>query len=97
VKPATGARLHAVINGDWRNLDFEPRAGDIALVGKKGYGTHGVLVERFDPVTGELHTVEGNAHGRGPNGERQQGVVRCVRGIGQVRRIVRPGIGDLQS
>lgn len=95
VKPETGAREYGVVKGDYKNLTFDPRPGDILLVGKKGYGTHGCLVESYDAATGVFRTIEGNAFGQGPNGERQQGVVRFKRGIGQVRRIVRPGVDDL--
>lgn len=86
------------------DLPWKPRAGDFALVGKKpGYGTHGVLVEHFDEEHGLLYTIEGNAFGDGPNGEHQQGVVRQVRPFGAyakkgehiVRRVVRPGLDDL--
>lgn len=83
-------------------LPFEPRAGDIALVGIKGYGTHITLVENYDAARGCLSTIEGNAYGRGPNGEQQQGVVRQQRFIGarapnatHVRRIIRPSCDDL--
>lgn len=86
-------------------LEWEPRAGDIALVGTDGYGTHGVLVESFDKERGSCRTVEGNANGAGPHGERQQGVIRAERFFGgytpkgsvHVRRVVRPGLSDLKA
>lgn len=86
------------------DLKWIPRAGDIVLIGTKGYGTHGALVRSFDPATGEFVTVEGNATGWGPNGERQQGVVLQKRklgsyvgeGVPHVRRIARPGIEDVE-
>lgn len=85
------------------DLAWEPRAGDIALVGRAGYGTHGVLVERFDKENGCLITIEGNADGEGPNGEQQEGVIRCERFFGghapgavHVRRVIRWGLDDLR-
>lgn len=82
-------------------LQWEPRMGDILLIGPKGYGQHICLVESFDPEVGFL-TVEGNGNGSGPNGERQHGVVRAVRRLGAdkpgdwcARRIIRPSVDDL--
>lgn len=72
---------------------WAPRAGDIALVGHKSYGHHIVLVEKYED--GRIFTVEGNATGEGPNGERQQGVVRRRRPLSTVRRIIRPSVEDL--
>lgn len=40
-------------------------------------------------------TVEGNATGKGPNGERFQGVVTQVRALKDCRRLIRPGLCDL--
>lgn len=85
---------------------FEPRAGDILLVGTRpglSYGSHVCLVERWDPKDKVFHTVEGNATGRGPRGDRRQGVVRQVRPLGTARpreqshalRLIRPGLFDL--
>jgi hypothetical protein len=89
------------------DLPWVPRPGDIALVGNKGYGSHGVLIESVDIEEGCIYTVEGNSHGKGPNGERQQGVVRNAWYFGSdavkspvkgwhVRRVVRPGLDSLK-
>jgi hypothetical protein len=94
-RPADGARVRIAVDGRTA-LPVAPRAGDILLVGKKGYGTHICLVESYDPVTGVLNTIEGNARGLGPNGERQQGVIKTSRDLDEVRRIIRPGVDDLR-
>lgn len=96
VRPATGpARVREVVDGLNEAWSIAPRAGDILLVGKKGYGTHICLVESFTAGTGVFNTIEGNAYGAGPNGERQQGVIRGERNLVEVRRIIRPGVDDL--
>jgi hypothetical protein len=72
-------------------LEWEPAAGDVALVGADPaldpgkipeWGQHVALVRRYDP-RGVIETVEGNAWGLGPapEGEVRQyeGVVHCVR------------------
>lgn len=76
--------------------------GDILLIGSKGYGQHICLVESFDRGAGVFHTIEGNGTGDGPQGERQQGVVRGMRYLGTTkiggwcaRRIIRPSAEDL--
>lgn len=80
-------------------LPFEPRAGDILLVGTKGYGSHICLVESFDPETGLFNTIEGNGNGKGPNGELQHGVIRRRQRLGVsfycARRLIRPSVDDL--
>lgn len=58
-----------------------PRAGDVLLIGNKNYGQHITLIESWDPATGAFKTIEGNAFGLGPNGQKQQGVVRAVRHV----------------
>jgi hypothetical protein len=95
-RPADGERLRAAVDGlDFRRF-FDPRPGDILLVGKKGYGTHICLVESYDAAAGAFCTVEGNAFGNGPHGEYQQGVIRRTRGLKEIRRIIRPGVDDLR-
>ena len=47
-------------------------------VGSAGATTWGIC-ERVELSTGEIHTIEGNAFGRGPRGALMDGVVRCVR------------------
>jgi hypothetical protein len=75
-------------------LEWEPAAGDVALVGADPaldpgkipeWGQHVALVRSYDAARGVIETVEGNATGRGPReeghpeGRRYEGVVRCVR------------------
>jgi len=76
---------------------FGPRAGDILIVNGSGYGQHITLVERWNAATATkpFDTVEGNATGKGPNGERFQGVVTQVRALKDCRRLIRPGLCDL--
>ena len=72
--------------------------GDILLVGRAGYGSHICLVESYDAEGGVFSTVEGNGVGKGPNGERQHGVVRAKRILAAeygARRIIRPSAEDL--
>lgn len=75
--------------------------GDILLIGPSGYGAHICLVESFAETTGTFSTIEGNGTGRGPHGERQQGVVKALRKLGGLkgswcaRRIIRPSEEDL--
>lgn len=60
------------------------RPGDVLIVGDvKPYGDHIALVERVNRrVDGTVcTTIEGNAHGDGPYGHRQEGVVRCKRAL----------------
>ena len=73
------------------------RPGDICSIGapdQKNYGTHMVLVVGLGD--GVIYTIEGNAIGEGPGGDRYEGVVRQVRHILQtgnsmfVRVAVRP-------
>lgn len=70
---------------------FQPRAGDIVLVGQTqavagenflDYGTHVAVVEHFDPVAGVFYTIEGNGTGLGPDGAQKHGVIRAQRPLG---------------
>ena len=95
-------RLYAKLDENTKRAPFAPRAGDILTIGPvgTGYGKHICLVESFDDVANVFHTIEGNGTGLGPNGERQQGVVKGVRPIGgagvwHARRLIRPSLGDL--
>lgn len=89
-------RKWLAIDGDADDIDdFGPRAGDILIVNGKGYGQHITIVERWDPDLMHFLTVEGNATGKGPKGERYQGVVRQVRPLAVCRRLIRPGLCDL--
>lgn len=81
------------------DLTFEPRAGDILLIGPKGYGQHICLVESVKD--GFFRTIEGNGNGRDPMGNVQHGVVKSKRPLGQnmawcARRLIRPSVDDLR-
>ncbi len=85
----------------------DPQPGDILLVGgeQTGYGKHIALVERWNPDSGRFTTLEGNATGQGPRGERIHGVIRTTRRVGldradpptmyHARRLIRPSVHDL--
>jgi len=93
------------------DLAFEPRQGDILIIGPgrpqhaavpaswHAYGNHICLVESFDASRRIFRTLEGNGNGVGPHGEKQQGVVKGVRSLGgpgwHARRLIRPAIDDL--
>lgn len=89
-------RRYARLDGDAEDVElFAPRAGDILVVNGKGYGEHICIVERWDLASMTFETVEGNATGRGPSGERYQGVVRQTRALKDCRRLIRPGLCDM--
>jgi hypothetical protein len=96
-KPAD--RLLAEIDENSTALPWEPRAGDILLIGPagSGYGKHICLVESY--ADGVFRTIEGNGTGLAPNGKRWQGVVRAERKLGgegwHARRLIRPSAEDL--
>jgi len=101
---AGDARLYCIMDEAGHGLTFEPRAGDIGLVGDGNpvYGDHVVLVERYDAARRMLVTVEGNGGGVGPRGNRRQGIVRAERPVGRrpgggyyLRRLIRPGLADI--
>lgn len=78
---------------------FGLRAGDIAVVnGSDDYGQH-IVVVRGEPDWKRLllPCVEGNATGRGPSGERYQGVTQNDRPFDQIRHLYRPGFADLME
>lgn len=101
-KPPTGPyRLVAELDGGSTSLPFEPRAGDILMIGD-GIplpGDHICLVESYDPARKAFTTIEGNGSGLGPDGKRRQGVVRATRHLGGsgycARRLIRPAPSDL--
>lgn len=101
-KPTQGPyRLVAELDGGSTSLPFEPRAGDILMIGD-GIplpGDHICLVESYDPARKVFQTIEGNGTGVGPDGKRRQGVVRGVRHLGGsgycARRLIRPAPADL--
>lgn len=90
-------RKYLALDGDADDVDhFAPRAGDILIVNGKGYGQHITIVEVWDSAAMTFATVEGNATGKGPKGERYQGVVRQTRALKDCRRLIRPGLCDLE-
>lgn len=104
-KPASGP-YRQIVDLDEKStpssLTFGVQAGDILLIGPNpGYGQHICFVESFDPTTRMFATYEGNGTGTGPNGERQQGVVRGQRALGGTtgswcaRRLIRISPQDL--
>ncbi len=104
VMTGRAGRLYGVLDENSKRdaLPFEPRPGDILIIGYKGYGQHICLVESYDAAAGMFHTIEGNGNGTGPNGEHQQGVVRGLRPVGKrgtslwcARRLIRPSVDDL--
>lgn len=93
--------------GDLDGIEVLP--GDVLLVGGGGraYGDHVTLVERYDEVTGVFHTIEGNAVGAGPRGNKREGVIRTTRPLGldpgqprsmyHARRLLRFAPEDFES
>lgn len=98
-------------------LSWLPQPGDVVLVGpdpvepmeigkvRRGeHGRHVALVRSFDVVRGVVETVEGNAGGFGPAGEKiADGCVHATRPLPRggetartyhVRTIIRPGLAD---
>lgn len=75
-----GNELHAI---DVRQWDIRP--GDVLLIahdGSRERAHHITLVERWEPKELILHTIEGNASGLDPAGERlRNGVVKCTRNL----------------
>jgi hypothetical protein len=95
-------RLLAELDENSKTLPWEPRAGDILLIGPKGsgYGKHICLVESFDGK--DFKTIEGNGYGLAPNGKVWQGVIRNQRRLGagdgwHARRLIRPSPEDLSA
>lgn len=87
-----------VISGAWgqtsRCRDGEsPLPGDIVTVytsddRSPAYGNHIVLVASLPDESGEFDTIEGNAHGEGPEG-RIEGVIKRTRNMSSVAHIYR--------
>jgi hypothetical protein len=94
-------RLIAEIGEHSQSLPWEPQSGDILTIGPEGsgYGKHICLVESYDRSSSTFKTIEGNGVGKGPDGEKRQGVVRGVRYLGgpgwHARRLIRPSAEDL--
>lgn len=75
----------------------EIRAGDLVVIGsQKRWGDHITLA--VEPLGGgSWATVEGNAWGRGPDGERFEGVIRRERSAREIRFAYRPLVSDLEK
>jgi hypothetical protein len=105
--PPVGAsrRLAMKLSRDSKVADllFEPRAGDIAVVGSDPNhpeGRHITVVTGFDRERSFVTTVEGNGGGYGPDEKWREGIVVGTRKIGAdtgdvVLWIYRPAESDL--
>ena len=73
------------------------RPGDLIVVGsRKDWGDH--ITIAIEPLGGGAWaTVEGNAGGEGPSGDRFEGVIRRTRSRGEIRFAYRPLAGDLEG
>jgi hypothetical protein len=82
-KLASTVRLYNWCQGTDRTVSVpgDLRPGDIVIVtrGKKKQGEHICIVERVDLDAKLVHTIEGNARGRGPDGEVFEGVIKRTR------------------
>jgi hypothetical protein len=84
------------------DLPFQPRAGDILMIGdgQPSAGDHICLVTRYDHERRVFETVEGNGNGLGPDGKRRQGIVTAKRSLGGLgycaRRLIRPAPHDIE-
>jgi hypothetical protein len=104
-KPKSGPlRLCAKLDATSTRLPFEPRPGDILVVGNgdPSYGDHICVVRGWDPARRMFLTVEGNGQGVGPDGKRQHGLVFAERPLGKMEghayiamRLIRPAVTDL--
>lgn len=74
--------------------NFGPRAGDILLVGEKGYGTHITILNSVNQRCSEFYTLEGNGFGMSPTNRRVEGVIERARSARDIRRIIRPCLDD---
>ena len=87
---ASTYRLHSWASGTPRLRPLEDaRRGDIVIVGPttgKRWGAHITLCDGVEPASGQVETIEGNAHGRGPDGSRYEGVIH------NERPLPRPGL-----
>ncbi len=100
-RPAGDRRIHLELIPESTGLPFDPRPGDILMIGDglPPMGDHITLVESYDAGRRVFHTISGNGVGIGPDGKRRQGVVRADVHLGGggycARRLIRPGFGDL--
>lgn len=92
-------RLLATLDQRSTALPFEPRIGDVLIVGDGSPvdGDHITIVTGYD--RGVFSTISGNGSGLGPDGKRRQGIVRRDFALGGpgycARRLIRPAFGDL--
>ena len=100
-KPAVGGRLYAKFDAKSTTLPFEPRAGDILIVGH-GELKHICVVRGYDAKRRVFLTIEGNGSGAGPDGKKQHGMVIAERPLGSrskndyyAMRLIRPAASDL--
>jgi putative peptidoglycan binding protein len=99
---AGSGRLYTQLDEESKELPFEPRLGDILLIGPKDYGQHICVVESYDAAARVFYTIEGNGNGMGPDGKPRRGVVAghrplgaTVKGAWCARRMIRPSVEDL--
>lgn len=82
-------------------LPFEPRAGDIVIVGdgKRAAGNHVTIGMSYDPARRAFNTVSGNGGGLGPDGKSREGISQreyfVDRGYYRVMFAIRPALRDL--
>lgn len=82
-------------------LGFEPRAGDIIIVGdgEPDEGDHVTLCVRYDAVARTFDTISGNGGGVGPKGNKREGISRRDYAIDasghRAMWIIRPAVSDL--
>jgi hypothetical protein len=102
-KPAdrTDMRLGVKLYEHSQALPFEPRPGDVVIVGdgEPEAGDHITIALSYDPVTRTFDTISGNGGGDGPRGNRREGISRREYRIGGpgycVRYVMRPAFVDL--
>jgi hypothetical protein len=87
----------------------DAKPGDIVVVGPKNgkrWGAHITICEEVDLANDVIRTYEGNARGTGPNGERQEGVIRHARpfsrpgqaaSLYRVMFVIRPVASDFDA
>lgn len=98
---ARDRRLLAELDARSTSLPFDPRPGDVLVVGDGSPvdGDHITIVTGYD--SGTFETISGNGGGLGPDGRRREGIVRRDFRLGGAgycaRRLIRPAFGDLMA
>jgi hypothetical protein len=102
-RPIAGPwRLLAELTPQTQELPWEPREGDILMIGdgSPAAGDHICLVTGYDAKERVFSTIEGNGSGLGPDGKRRQGIVTARRSLGGAgycaRRLIRPAPSDIE-